>query len=134
MCDAADHLRELLDALPAGASVTLQRETLEDWLEEAESKRTEDGNRIAPLTVQEVAEELGRSPSCIRGWLGSGELDGFKLNGREWRVPREAVREFMDRQRDEAGPARGRVPSRRTGELSEWRGEKADSEGGGDVP
>jgi len=59
---------------------------------------------VADLTVGEVAEELGRQPSTVRGWLGSGDLDGYKLRGREWRVPREALRAFLEGERN-GGPS-----------------------------
>jgi excisionase family DNA binding protein len=52
------------------------------------------------LTVYEVAEHFRRAPSTIRGWLYQGNLRGYKLNGRDWRVPRSAIAEFEQRQRE----------------------------------
>lgn len=124
MSPVADRLRELVDALPEGASVTLQRRTILSWLEESESSAREDGDRISDLTVQEVAEELARSPSCIRGWLSDGTLQGYKLKGREWRVSRDSLREFLAGQRRTDDQSDSRVPARRSGSLSDWRNQE----------
>ena len=50
------------------------------------------------LTVEEVAEEMLKAPSTVRGWLISGALRGYKFNNREWRVTRSALRDYMVRQ------------------------------------
>jgi excisionase family DNA binding protein len=47
------------------------------------------------LTVEQVAVEMRRSPSTVRGWLIAGELKGYKLNRRDWRVPRSALRDYV---------------------------------------
>lgn len=52
------------------------------------------------LTVEEVAEHFKRSPSTVRGWLGRGELEGYKLNRKSWRVTRMALREYEQLQRE----------------------------------
>ncbi|MQA89232.1 MAG: helix-turn-helix domain-containing protein [Gemmatimonas sp.] len=55
------------------------------------------------LTVEQVAEELGRSGSTVRGWLAAAEFpNAFKLNRREWRIPISDVRTLLDRQRPQA--------------------------------
>jgi excisionase family DNA binding protein len=59
---------------------------------------------LADLTVEDVGRELNRAPSTIRGWLGSGSLRGYRLNGREWRIPRQALKEFLEAQRSEPPP------------------------------
>lgn len=59
-----------------------------------------DPGAMADLTVADVAEALGRAESTVRGWLLEGALAGYKLRGREWRVPRASLREFLDRQGD----------------------------------
>ena len=81
----------------------------------------EDGDdRLADLTVEETAQQLNRAPSTVRGWLIAGELRGYKLNHREWRVSRASVREYLANQRNGSG----RSPSRSNGkaaDLSAWR-------------
>lgn len=115
----AERLRRAVEGLPEGASITLPVGVVRDWLEEREDDAED--NRLGDLTVPELAEELDRAESTVRGWLNAGRIDqAYKLNGREWRVPRAAVREFLDRQRDDDGP--GRIRSR-GGQLDDWRKE-----------
>ena len=75
------------------SAVTITRGDLVALLEEDKS-----GTWVAStrdLTVEEVADETHRAPSTVRGWLLSGALRGFKLNNRDWRVPRTALREVL---------------------------------------
>ena len=44
----------------------------------------------------------GEQHQRIRGWLGRGELDGYLLNGRAWRVPRTPLRRYLDAQSTQA--------------------------------
>jgi excisionase family DNA binding protein len=67
------------------------------------------------LTVEEVAEHFRRAPSTVRGWLLRGDLRGYKLNGRDWRVPKSAVGEYEQRQRE---PGLGDAEAV---DLSAWR-------------
>ncbi len=90
-----ERLRQLASALPSDdCAVTITRADLvtrlDDDTHEAEVGSTWD------LTVQEVARETGRAPSTVRGWLISGALRGYKLNDRDWRVPRAAFREYLE--------------------------------------
>jgi hypothetical protein len=49
-----------------------------------------------PLTVEQLAERLGRSPSTVRGWLGQGLFpNAFKLRDREWRIPVGDIAAFL---------------------------------------
>ena len=111
-------LEAICDGLPPGSAVTLQA----DWLREQLATEPED-EALADLTVEQVAAELDRSPSTIRGWLGSGELSGYRLNGREWRVPRAAVREYLDGQRNGTGKEARRTNAK-AADLSAWRRER----------
>ena len=90
-------LRQLASALPSDDSaVTITRGDLVALLEEDKS-----GTWVAStrdLTVEEVADETHQAPSTVRGWLLSGALRGFKLNNRDWRVPRTALREYLEAQ------------------------------------
>jgi excisionase family DNA binding protein len=46
------------------------------------------------LTVKEVAEELKVKEATVTEWLRTGKLRGVKA-GRQWRVPADAVEEFL---------------------------------------
>ena len=89
-----ERLRQLASALPSDHSaVTMTRADLMALLErdgrDAEVGSTRD------LTVEKVADETNRAPSTVRGWLISNALRGYKLNNRDWRVPRAALGEYL---------------------------------------
>lgn len=93
----AERLRQLAAALPSEASsVTLTRRDILAMLESAPEETASSTGR--DMTVEEVAKEVQRSPSTIRRWLIAGELRGYKLQGRDWRVTRPALREYLARQ------------------------------------
>ena len=46
------------------------------------------------LTVEEVAEALRMGYNAVYESLRSGELKGYR-NGRIWRIPKLAVREYI---------------------------------------
>ena len=103
----------MIEHLPQGVeSVTFST----DWLR-AELDICDDS--LADLTAEQVAEQLGRSPSTIRGWCIDGRLRAYKLNGREWRVPRAAIREYLEGQKN----GDGRQATRPNGkpDLSAWK-------------
>lgn len=78
------------------------------------------------LTVAEMAGELGRATSTVRGWLGKGLLpEAYRLHGREWRVPRTAFQEFIDRERRGGGVRRTRDEDCQAVDLSAWRRQSA---------
>ena len=93
MTTVVERLRTLAAALPSDASsVTFTRSDLLTLVE---------GSDVAPsrprdLTVDEVAERMGRAPSTVRSWLGAGQLRGYKLNKRDWRVPADALRAYAE--------------------------------------
>lgn len=58
-------------------------------------------SRPRDLTGEEVGEEMQRSPSAVRRWLISGDLRGYKLNDKAWRVPRSALDAYRARQAGE---------------------------------
>lgn len=97
--EAQARLRRLVQAGDPDGTVTLR------WLAQVlgepvvEEERSED-QPSRDLTVEEAAEYFRRAPSTVRGWLLRGELRGYKLNRRDWRVPRAAVAEYEHRQRD----------------------------------
>ena len=95
-----ERLRQLASALPSDdCAVTITRADIVALLED-DGRGTEVAS-ARDLTVEEVAKETGRAPSTVRDWLISGALCGYKLNGRDWRVPRDSLREYLDVQSSE---------------------------------
>ena len=70
------------------------------------------------MTVKEVAEETGRATSTVRRWLISEALRGYKINGRDWRVTRSALREYLTAQSSETG---GPPPDAGEVDIADWR-------------
>lgn len=107
--------RQILDALPDEALIPV------GFVRRLIAERVvEDSEPLADLSVDEVARALGRAASTIRAWAASGQLRAYKLNGREWRVTRTALREYQDRQRQAS--VKRPVFRRGTGsDLSSWR-------------
>jgi excisionase family DNA binding protein len=114
--DAFTRLQTLCDTLPPEASVTVPVATLRQWL------ALEGDAPCADLTVTDVAEQLNRSPSTVRHWIRRGELDTYRLNGREHRITRAALGGFLERQRTQTPPT---PKQRTTGDsrpnLGAWR-------------
>lgn len=114
------HLRDLIEALPQGASVELPRQALVRWLEEDGESAAERPERpVADLTVGDIAEAHDKAPSTVREWLQ--EVPGTYRLGNELRIPRRAWRAWLDSLADdgESGPAR--VRSKPTASLGDWR-------------
>jgi excisionase family DNA binding protein len=112
----------LLEALPDEALVPVGfvRRLLAE-------RAAEQPDPVADLSVADVAAAFGRKTSTVRGWCTSARLPAYKLNGREWRVTREALRAYQDAQRAaSAAPARSRPrrPGREAG-LGSWRAVRA---------
>lgn len=110
-----ERLRLLASALPSNDSaVTLTRADLLALVADA----VEAAPNAADLTVAEVAEEVGRASSTVRGWLIDGALRGYKLNRRDWRVTRSALGEYVTAQ----GDLTANTECQRTGvDISDWR-------------
>jgi excisionase family DNA binding protein len=89
--------RQLLDELPDDAllPVAFVRELLAQ-------NAVDDSDPLADLSVQDAAKVFDREPSTIRAWCASGSIQAYKLNSREWRIPREALRAYQDRQREKS--------------------------------
>ena len=117
--DVCERLRRIAEVLPEHGSVTLTRS---DLLELAESALTEDVAESPPAdyTVAQVADMFQRAPQTVRDWIKSGRLQAYKLNGREYRITRAAVDEFLEQQRngEPDGQANGRKSS---ADLGAWR-------------
>jgi len=125
-----EQLGTALAALPPGTLVALPREALLDLLGGPGRRaggpvevRVQGPEEIpaevqVDLTVAELAQRFRRSPSTVRQWLESGQLEGYKLFGREWRVPAAAVVAFQERQRLGSG-SDSAVKNRAS--LTDWR-------------
>ena len=112
----AERLRQLAAALPSEvSSVTLTRRDILGMLESATDSVPPSRGR--DMTVEEVAEEVQRSPSTIRRWLIAGELRGYKLQGRDWRIPCPALRAYLTRQSSGAEE----VADAEDVDISTWR-------------
>lgn len=111
MC-LANRLRRILDGLPPGSLVSLPVDQVRLWLEEAP------GSPPGPerhLTVEEVAEVVGRAPGTVRTWIREGKLAAYRQQGREYRVRPEDLRTYQDAQ---AHPSPS--PRETEEELDEW--------------
>ncbi len=109
-----ERLRQLASALPSDDSaITFTRADLV-FLREGNSSETGVAS-TRDLTAEEVADETGRAPSTVRGWLISKALRGYKLNNRDWRVPRTALREYLEVQATEASETQGEA------DIAAWR-------------
>jgi hypothetical protein len=54
---------------------------------------------VGDLSCADVATALHRKSGTIRGWCFRGELVGaYRLNGRDWRIPRAWLRAYLDLQ------------------------------------
>ncbi len=94
------------------------------------------------LSVVQLAEQLGRSPSAVRDWIAAGLFPGaYRLPGEKragaWRVPVSAVEAFTERQRAKMPrqdapsatlspgpnprPRSPRAPQAARADLSAWR-------------
>lgn len=82
-----------------------------------------DDHELADLTAPDVARILERAPSTIRGWCASGAIEGaYRLRGREWRIPRDALRRYQDAERQQRRTGEPtQAFRRREVDLSSWR-------------
>lgn len=120
-------LLDLLESLPDGALLPVGwvRQQLQA---EADDEAEDIGGGPELLRVPALADRFDRAESTIRAWCRDGDLEGaYRLNGREWHVPVEAVERFEEEQREadeEPGPV-GRGPAV---DLGSWRGERDGTE------
>jgi len=113
----AERIHQIVVALPSpDSSVMLTRAVLANMLEEDAGQPSIDEH--GDLTVEQVAAQTNRAPSTIRGWLIDGALRGYKLNERDWRVTRAALREYLEgRESKPEEPANEGQPV----DISAWR-------------
>lgn len=121
--EALAALRTLAEALPTGQAVPVPREWLLDLLEGSSVTADVAQTPGIDLTCHQVADALGRDASTVRAWVARGDFPGaYRLNGREWRIPPDALGAWQEGQRkrppDAAVPIRS---GRRRLPLSSWR-------------
>lgn len=93
-------LRRDLERLPAAAMVPV------GWILERLHLLTKPERQSATmeidLTVEEVAALLHKKPPTVRAYCGARLLPGaYRLNGKQWRIPRTAIEAFQHRQQKE---------------------------------
>lgn len=108
----------LLDQLPAEALLPVA------FVRSLLAEPTSDEEPLADLSVARVAAALDRAPSTIRAWLHAGEIEGYKLHDREWRVTRAALRAYQDTQAKQHNAHNPSMTTFRQGrgvDLAAWR-------------
>ena len=100
-----ERLSALVEAADPNGNVTFSVQWLRDQL--AAETRSESPVRLqshaasVDPNVEQVAEMFGRGCSTIRSWLAAGEFpNAYKLQGREWRIPRSDIEALQARERD----------------------------------
>ena len=122
--ELGDRLRTWAETMDPEGAVTVSVRWLRDELGLSVRDPGVAPEPIGDMTAQEVAAEVGRAVSTVRGWCCSGMIENaYKLNGREWRVSRAALLRFRDSQR-EAGrlPSSSALGRNHRPDLGAWRG------------
>jgi hypothetical protein len=112
-------LRAALELIPPGSLIPVDwlRSQLDGHSSPAAAGATES---LEDLDIDGVAVIVGRAPSTVRGWLGRGLIEGaYRLQQRDWRIPRVALRRFLDQQASEQQEPTARRA--RPAKLGEWR-------------
>jgi len=118
--ELSERIRLIIAALPSDASaVTLTRADLAALVEGTDPEQPPSPAR--DLTVEEVAEETRRAPSTVRGWLITGDLRGYKLNGRDWRISRVALQAYLDEQKGRTHAGRRAPEMEDEVDIAAWR-------------
>jgi excisionase family DNA binding protein len=118
-----EHLREIVATMPPGSSVSLPIDWLRVELEgvgEAAARQTAEQVET-DYGVDQVAEICKRRPGTVREWIRSGRLKAYQFNGREYRVTRMALAEFLENQRSSQTPAHQPGASAINTDLGSWR-------------
>ncbi len=110
-----DYIRRIVDGMPDGSAVTLPV----SWLRDQVGREADANGKVGDLTCEEAAKTLGRSPSTVGEWCRAGDIrNAYRLKGREWRIPRSGLQEFLEGH----GNSRPKTFHRgRETDLSEWR-------------
>lgn len=114
-------LRQLAEALPEGAAVTLTREQLLALLEETRNApESGAGEVFGDLTVVDIMAATNRARSTVCAWIASGELRAYRF-GREWRVTRAAWQDFLDSRRDGKAAPGPAIDHTQSVDTTSWR-------------
>lgn len=131
--DVRDQLLDLAATLPVGGAVVLDGRALRALAgEEVETEvAVPDGladDDLADLDTEAVGRLLGRDASTVRRLCRDGAIDGAYRLGRAWRVPRAALRAYLDGQREAHREVQARAeaerPRLRSADLGAWRRER----------
>ena len=115
MTDRLRALRSIVEDTPPDGTVTVPVTWLQNLLD-----AQGDSSEMRLHTLGETAEFFGLSVSTVRTWLNTGQLDGFKLNGRSWRIREGAFQAFIEHQ--ESGEPEPRTIRRSASvDLGGWR-------------
>lgn len=116
-------LRDVIEALvrAAPSDATIPVRWLAEQLAEDDAAPEANAKDGVDLTVPEVAKRFGRSAAAVRQWCASGRLPGaYRLHGREWRVPWEALGAMQRSEAARCGAA-ARQALHVRGDTSAWR-------------
>ena len=79
---------------------------------------------LADMSVSDAAEVLGRSTSTVREYCRRKLLPGsYRQQGREWRIPRSAIRAFQSAQASPPPEQRAQRRAASTVDIGAWRKE-----------
>lgn len=112
----ADDLATFLAGLPDEALIPV------GWLRTRlrTPGQADPGEPVRDLSCADVATALDRKPGTVRAWCARGEIPGaYLLNHREWRIPRAALRAYLDRQGNQR--TTGNADAAGSVDLGSWR-------------
>ncbi len=113
-----ERILQLYELLPEGMNIQLTREGLRELAKNLDEDVPAASTALEDLTITEAGKLVKRSASTIRGWLGRGEIpEAYRFHDREWRIPRQALEEYMARARH---PQEKRS-AKKAVDISEWR-------------
>lgn len=126
-----ESLRKAIQPLPPNASLTLSVEWIRAGLEieGIAASPAQPSEPEADLTVEQVAEIMGKKPGTVRGWIRNG-LNGIRLaayhfTAKEYRITRAAVDDFLDAQRRRTMEPKPLARQPGSDDLGRWRTARA---------
>ena len=116
------NLADRLRLMPPGSLVPAEWVLAELEGESGIAANTGEAANRADLTLEQASEQVKRSVSTVRGWCASGAVAGaYKLNGRDWRIPPAALRNYLDAQASGAKANGPRTRAGRAPDVGGWR-------------